>query len=159
MVKRLFVISLLSGALVVPVTAEAATQVHRLTGKFHSETVPGTGKVSIKVIVKNGNPVALRELKFSNLPAACNKSEIPGAPSWEPAGTLSGGAGKNMNGDGIEFGRALFWAGFPQGGAREVLMNGKLSKSGKRINSGELQVNNNAPGACQSATGSFTARK
>jgi hypothetical protein len=38
-------------------------------------------------------------------------------------------------------------------------MNGKLSKSGKRIRNGELQVHNNAPGACQSAVGTFTAEK
>lgn len=140
-----------------PMSANAATQVHKLTGTFDAEGVAGTGTMSIEVVVRNGTPVRIRNLSFKNLPARCNVSETPGSPSYEPAGKLSGSGGKNRNGSGIEFGRALQWIGYP--GQRQVLMNGKLSKSGKRIQNGELQVHNNAPGACQSAVGTFTAKK
>jgi hypothetical protein len=157
--KRLIAASLLAAALLVPASAPAAQQVHKLTGTFHAEGVPGTGKVSIKVVVRNRKPVRVKNLTFKNLPARCNVSEVPLQPVYEPAGTLSGGAGANSNGDGIEFGRALQWISYPNNGARQVLMNGKLSKSGKRITKGKLEVHNNASGACQSAVGTFTAKK
>jgi hypothetical protein len=157
MTKRLSAVAVLLCALAIPATAPAA--VHKLKGTFHAEGVPGTGKVSIEVVVKKGKPVRIRNLTFKNLPARCNVSEVPLQPVYEPAGTLSGGAGKNSNGDGIEFGRALQWISYPNNGARQVLMNGKLSKSGKRITKGKLEVHNNASGACQSAVGTFTATK
>jgi hypothetical protein len=159
MAKRLIAFAVLACALAVPATSPAAIQVHKLTGTFHAEGVPGTGTVSVKVVVKNGRPVRIKNLTFKNLPARCNVSETPGSPIYEPAGILSGGAGANSNGDGIEFGRALQWISYPANGARQVLMNGKLSKSGKRISKGKLEVHNNAPGACQSAVGTFSAKK
>ena len=109
------------------------------------------------VVVRDGTPVRLKNLTFKNLPARCNVSETPLDPIYQPAGKLSGGGGKNSNGDGIEFGRALMWISYP--GERQVLMNGRLSKSGKRISKGKLEVHNNQPGACQSAVGTFTATK
>jgi len=157
--KRLIPLAMLLVALALPPTAMGGIQVHKLTGVFHAEGVPGTGKVSIKVVVKNGTPVKLKALTFKNLPARCNESETPLQPSYVPAGKLSGGAGKNSNGDGIEFGRRLQWISYPGNGARQVLMHGRLSKSGKRIFKGKLEVHNNKPGACQSAVGSFSAKK
>lgn len=155
MTKRLSAVAVVLCALIMPATSPAA--VHKLKGTFHAEGVPGTGSVSIEVVVKKGKPVRIRNLAFKNLPARCNVSEDPGSPVYEPAGTLSGSAGKNANGDGIEVGRLLQWFSYP--GARMVSMNGRLSKSGKRISKGELQVHNNASGACQSAVGTFTAKK
>jgi hypothetical protein len=155
--RLLIALCLLVALCVAATPANAATQVHKLSGVFHAEGVPGTGTMSIEVVVKNGTPVRIRNLAFKNLPARCNVSETPGSPSYEPAGKLSGGGGKNSNGDGIEYGRALQWIAYP--GKRQVLMNGKLSKAGTNIKKGELQVHNNASGACQSAVGRFTAKK
>jgi hypothetical protein len=155
--RRLIPLCMLVAVCVAPLPANAATQAHKLTGTFDAEGVPGTGTMSIEVVVRNGTPVRIRNLSFKNLPARCNVSETPGSPSYQPAGKLSGGGGKNSNGDGIEYGRALQWIAYP--GKRQVLMNGKLSKSGTSIKKGELQVHNNAPGSCQSAVGTFTAKK
>jgi hypothetical protein len=158
MMKRLIPASVLVCALVVPATAPAAVQVHQLKGTFHAQNVPGTGTVSVKVVVKKGKPVRIKELKFNNLPAFCNVSETF-EPAYVPAGKLSGSGGENKNGDGIEFGRNLFWVSYPGKGARQILMNGKLNKFGTRIKKGRLQVHNNNPDACQSAVGTFTATK
>jgi hypothetical protein len=155
--KHLIALFALVVLLVSPAGASAAVQVHKLTGTFKAEGVPGTGTVSIKVVVKDGTPVRITGLTFKNLPARCNVGEL-GAPVYEPAGKLSGGGGKNSNGDGIEFGGALQWISYPGQGARQVLMNGKLSKSGKRISKGRLEVHNNKAG-CQTAVGTFTAQK
>ena len=148
---------LVIAALAAASSAAGAVQVHKLTGTFDAEGVPGTGSVSLKVIVRDGSPVRITGLSFKGLPARCNQSEDPSYPSYVPAGSLSGGGGKNSNGDGIEFGRRLMWVSYPA--QRQVLMNGRLSKSGKRISGGKLEVHNNAPGACQSAVGKFTAKK
>lgn len=154
--KRLIPSIALLAALALPATAMGGIQVHKLSGVFHAEGVPGTGTVSIKVVVKNGTPVRLKGLAFKNLPARCNVSEVPLQPVYEPAGKLSGSGGKIGN-DGIEFGRKLSWISYTGNGARQVLMHGRLSKSGKRIFKGKLEVHNNR--ACQSAVGSFTAKK
>jgi hypothetical protein len=146
-----------AAVLVLPAMASAGIQVHKLSGVFHGENVPGTGKVSIKVVVKDGKPVSVKELKYKNLPAGCNVSETPGSPIFEPAGTLSGDAGKNRNPPGIEVGRRLQWFSYPGNGARQVTMNGRLNKSGTKIFKGRLEVGNNQ--ACQGARGTFTAKK
>lgn len=131
-----------------------AVRVYRLTGTFQPEGLPGTGEVSIEVVVRKGRPVEIRNLTFKDLPARCN---VSGGlePIYEPAGTLSGGAGKNTNGSGVEFGRLLQWISYPDNGARQVVLAGRVSKSGRRITEGRLQVFNNT--ACQAAVGTFTA--
>lgn len=49
--------------------------------------------------------------------------------------------------------------GYPSQGKRPVTTNGRLNGAGTVPSKGELQVHNDAPGACQSAVGKFTATR
>lgn len=144
--------------LALPAAASAAVKVNTLTGTFKPESVAGKGTVIVKVVVKNGNPVRIKSVVFKNLPARCNVGETPGSPVYQPAGKMSGSGGKNLD-DAIDFGRRVTWISYPSAGKRQVTMNGRLNKAGTVLFKGELQVHNNAPGACQSAVGKFTATR
>ena len=73
--KRLAIASVVAGStLLVPASASAAVKVNTLSGVFKAGGVPGTGKVSLKVVVKNGDPVRVKNLVYKNLPARCSHS-------------------------------------------------------------------------------------
>jgi len=156
--RSLIPICALVGALAAPAAAPAAVHVYKVTGTVHAEGVPGTGTMSVKVVVKNGEPKRLRNLTYKNLPARCNVSDVPLQPQYVPAGALSGSGGANVGG-GLEFDRSFRWVSYPSNPPRYVNMLGKVSGNGTRIFKGRIEVFNNTPGACQAAVGTFTARK
>lgn len=155
--RRLAIVCVVAGSsLLVSATASAAVRVNTLTGTFKAEGVPGTGKVSLKVVVRNGDPVRVKNLVYKKLPARCNVSEVPLEPIYQPAGTLSGasvGSGK------VEFAGLVNWFNYPGKGARQVILAGRLNSNGTKLTNGKLEVHNNSSGACQSAVGKFTAKR
>jgi hypothetical protein len=156
--KGLISVCALVGTLAAPAAAGAAVHVYRLTGTVHAEGVPGTGKMSVKVVVRNGEPKRLRNLTYRNLPARCNVSDTPLQPQYVPAGRVSGSGGANVGG-GLEFDRSFRWVSYPSKPPRYVNMLGKVSGNGKRIFKGRIEVFNNTPGVCQAAVGTFTAKR
>jgi len=156
MVRRLALAGLVIAALAVPASASAAVRVNTLSGVFKAEGVPGTGKVSLKVVVKNGEPVRVKNLVYKNLPARCNVSDEPLEPIYQPAGKMTGATVGSKQ---VEFAGLINWFSYPGKGARQVIVAGKLNSNGTRLKIGKLEVHNNSPGACQSAVGKFTAKK
>jgi len=153
--KRLIWTGALVGALALPAAAVGKT--NTLTGSFAPEGVPGNGTVKVKVKANRRNkPKKLKSIIYENLSARCNMGDFEN-PAYVPAGTLSGDAGPDQ-GSGLEFDRSFFWVSYPDNGARQVLANGKLNRRGTRVQDGRLEVHNNVAG-CQSAVGTFTAKK
>lgn len=146
----------LVAALVVP--AAAAAKVNKLKGTVHAVGVPGTGTVTVHVKVgAGGEPKKLTKVVYRNLDARCNVGDLE-TPVYEPAGEVSGDAGTDV-GAGIEFDRSFRWVSYPASPPRSVNVLGKLNRKGTRIKNGEIEVGNNAAGACQFAVGTFTAKK
>ncbi|MEX2447321.1 MAG: hypothetical protein WD404_01085 [Solirubrobacterales bacterium] len=154
--KRLAPACVLVAALVLPAAAPAKINV--LKGTVHAEGVPGTGTVRVHVKVgNNGKPRKVTRVIYRNLDARCNVGDFEN-PVYEPAGELSGNAGRNQ-GTGIEFDRSFRWVSYPQSPPRSVNVLGRLNRKGTRISGGKIEVGNNLPGACQLAKGTFTATR
>lgn len=138
--------------------APAAAAVNRLTGTVQAVGVPGRGTVHIHVkLNRRGAPVRVTKVVYQGLDARCNVGE-PGSPAYEPAGELSGNAGRNI-GPAVEFDRTFRWVSYPARQPRFVNVFGKLNRRGTRITRGRIDVAVNTPGACQTAVGTFTARR
>jgi len=154
--RRLITPCVLAAALILPAAAPA--KINRLKGTVHAEGVPGTGIVRVHVKVgRNGAPKRVTKVVYKNLDARCNVGDLE-TPVYQPAGEVSGNAGKNR-GPGIEFDRSFRWVSYPKAASRYVNVLGKLNRRGTKIRKGRIEVGNNAPGACQLAVGTFTARK
>lgn len=118
------------GSLALAGTASGGKVVHKLSGPVTGDP---NAKISIEVVVKNGEPKRIRNLKYKDLDAHCN---VDGTTTV-PAGELSGNAGKNVNAPGIELELANYWLfqwfSFPNDGAREVDAHGKIRSKGKKV--------------------------
>jgi hypothetical protein len=149
-IRTLVVACVLVVALAVPALAPAAKK------KTYSLSGPATGdangKVSLKVVVKNGKPKKIKGLAYENLDAFCRVDES----TMVPAGEFTGSAGTNLNPPGIEPGRLMQWFSYPENPSRQVTMNGKVSANGKTAK-GTIGVFNNEE--CGAAEFDFTAKK
>jgi hypothetical protein len=146
--SRAWIAALTACVAVAAVSTAAAARtegaVHKLKGKMAGDA---NSAVSVKVVVRNGDPRRLKELEFKRLDAFCGD---------DPAGELSGKGGRNL-GPGVEFDNSFNWFSFPQQPApRQVNMFGKLRREGKKLG-GRLEVLSNS--TCANAQGRVTLRK
>jgi hypothetical protein len=141
--------------LAVPASASAAKATHKLTGKMVDEansTTDANSKVSVKVVVKNGEPKRLKALKFDNLNGYC-RDEMDGPLYF--VNEFSGRGGRNLNRR-IEINNIFNWFSNPETPSRRVEFYGKIKNSGKRITA-TLNVFNNTE--CSFAKGKVTLTK
>jgi hypothetical protein len=148
--KPAMIVGALVAALAVAAPAIAGKTVHKLSGPVTGDP---NGKVSIDVVVKNGKPQKLRNLRYKNLDAHCN---VDGT-TIVPAGELSGHAGKNLAGFQDPQHSLFQWFSFPDDGAREVDARGRAKQKGKKV-VGEIDVYDNT-GCAASTKNKFTATK
>jgi hypothetical protein len=128
----------------------AAAKVYTLNGKVKGDS---NSDVSVKVVVRNGEPQRLKGLTYRNLDATCN---VDGTTTV-PAGELSGTGGKNV-GPSVEVDNSFRWVSYPDDGARYVNMFGNLKKGGRLIKA-TLEVYDNDPAVCAAAKGTVTLRQ
>jgi hypothetical protein len=139
-----------TGLLAVPVSLEAAKKTYRLAGPVEGDP---NATVSVQVVVKNRKPRKLKNLEYENLDAHCN---VDGT-TIEPAGELSGNAGRNLAGFQDPQHSLFQWYSFPNDGARQVDARGRVKMKGKKV-VGEIDVYDNA--RCAASTKNrFTATK
>ena len=115
-----------TGLLAVPVSLEAAKKTYRLAGPVEGDP---NATVSVQVVVKNKKPRKLKNLEYENLDAHCN---VDGT-TIEPAGELTGNAGRNLAGFQDPQHSLFQWFSFPNDGARQVDANGRVKQRGKKI--------------------------
>ena len=137
---RSIVLGLVIAGLALPAGASAARTTYTLKGKVDGDA---NSRVSVKVVVRNGQPQRLKGLTYRNLDSDC------------AAGELSGSGGKNL-GASVEFNNSFRWVSYPQGGSRHVNMYGKVRRRGRRITA-TLEVFDNE-NLCD-AKGKVTLRK
>lgn len=146
--------------LVLAAGAEGAKTTHKLTGKMVDKangSVDPNSKVSVKVVVKNGEPRRLKALRFDNLNGYCR--DVADGPLYQ-TGEFSGVGGKNLS-PRIENNGIFNWFSYPPdppNPPRRVEFFGKIKKQGKRIDA-TLNVYNNASGQCSFALGTVALKK
>ena len=114
-------------------TAYAAKTTYELEGPVEGDA---NARVSLKVVVKDGKPRAVKGLRYENLDTFCDQDAEVGYET--PAGERSGSAGKN-EGPRIESDNSFRWVSYPSDPSRSVNVVGKVKRHGKKV-TGLLEV-------------------
>ena len=155
--RRIGLVCALAATVALPGAASAGKVTHKLSGKMVDEatsTADANSKVTVKVVVKNGKPKALKGLIFQNLNGYCR--DEPESPLYF-VNEFSGTGGKNQN-PRIEVGNLFNWFSYPTDPPRSVEFFGKIKNNGKKILA-NLNVYNNTVGQCSFAKGKVKLTK
>jgi hypothetical protein len=140
--------------LLLTATAFAGKKTLSLNGKIVGDE---NSQVTLKIVVKNGEPKKVKGLTYANFDAYCDADGSLGPAPPHYVGEITGSAGKNV-GTKIYPDGDFYWVSYPDDGARMVEGWGTVKKGGKKV-VGDIAVYNNDLDQCETAKGKYKVSK